>query len=244
MSRNFQSLAVLAVFAFAGFANAENIIDEHIKAVGGADNIAKIKTLNKTGKVALTGPFGQFEGSMSESYDIAGDKGHRLMDLGIFVIESAWTDESGWQDGPPEGLRDMREDELGMAKMNAAASLVASVKNEYGMAAFKEPTDTKFNDKDCVEVKIVDSPLTVYINKETKLMEGLAASDAVQLMFEDYKAIDDVQFAHKVTTKVEAQNIEIINEFEKIEPNAKLDETLFAKPVVEEEPAEEPAAQE
>ncbi len=240
MSRCFQYLAVLATFAFAGVATAENIIDEHIKAVGGADNIAKIKTLQKSGKVSLTGPFGQFEGSISESYDLAGSKGHRLMDLAIFVIESAWTGEEGWQDGPPEGLRDMRDEELGMAKMNASADLVASVKQEFGMAAFQEPTDVKFNDKDCVEVKITDSPLTVYINKETKLLEGLSAADAVKFVFDEYKAIDGVQFAHKATMLVEAQNIEIVNTFEKIEPNAKLDETLYAKP----EGAEEPAAAE
>ncbi len=230
MSRCFQSLAVLATLAFAGAANAENIIDEHIKAVGGADNIAKIKTLQKTGKVRLTGPFGQFEGSISESYDIAGSKGHRLMDLAVFLIESAWTEEGGWQDGPPEGLRDMREDELGMAKMNASADLIAGLKQQYGMAAFEAPKEAKFNDKDCVEIKIVESPLTLYLNKETKLLEGLKASEALQFVFDDYKAIDGVQMAHKSTMKVEAQDIEIVNQFEKIEPNAELDETKFAKP--------------
>ena len=237
MSRYLPCVAILAAFTFTGVASAENIIDEHIKAVGGADNLAKIKTLHKAGKVSLQGPFGQFEGSMEESYDIAGNKGHRLMDLAIFVIESAWTGEEGWQDGPPEGLRDMREDELGMAKMNAAASLVANVKDQFGMAAFKEPKDATFNEKECTEIEIVDSPLTVYVNKETKLMEGLKANDQVEITFDDYKAVDGVQFAHKMTTVVSEQDIEIVNEFEKIEPNAEIDESLFAKPELAEDTA-------
>jgi len=245
MSRYFQYLAFLATVAFATSANAEHIVDQHIKAVGGAEKIAKIKTIERSGTVSLSGPFGEFEGTLSEAYDVAGSKGHRVMDLIIFRLESAWTDKEGWQDGPPEGLRDMTEQELGLAKMNGSASLIARIKNEFGIDAFKETGDKKFNDKECVQLTVAENPLEFYINKETKLLEGVAIPDLLEITFEDYQAIDGVQFAQKVTTDVSARDITIINEYESTELNGEIDETMFAKPETEPETESttEPAAE-
>lgn len=229
MKRYFHFLALVAATVFANTVSADNIVDEHIKAVGGADALAKVKTLERTGTVALTGPFGAFEGSISEEYDIAGPKGHRVMDLAIFVIESAFTGDEGWQDGPPQGLRDMSEEELGMAKINGSASLVANIKSEFGMAAFNEPADEKFNEKDCVKLTVKESPLELYINKETKLLEGIVV-DVVTITMEDYKEFDGIQLAQKSTMNVSEQDITIVTEYEETKLNGELDESVFAKP--------------
>jgi hypothetical protein len=230
MTRYFHFLALVAATVFANTVSADHIVDEHIKAVGGADALAKVKTLERSGTVALTGPFGEFQGSISEEYDIAGPKGHRVMDLAIFVIESAFTGDEGWQDGPPEGLRDMSKEELGLAKMNGSASLVASIKSEFGMAAFNEPADEKFNEKDCVKLTVKESPLELYINKETKLLEGIGVAELMTITLEDYKEFDGIQFAQKSTTNVSAQDITIVNEYEETKLNGELDESIFAKP--------------
>jgi len=230
MSRNFQYLAVVAMVAFSTTVNAEPIVDQHIKAVGGADKIAKIKTMERSGKVSLTGPFGEFEGTLNEAYDVAGSKGHRVMDLVIFRLESGWTSEEGWQEGPQDGLRDMTEQELGLAKMNGAASIIARIKQEFGIEAFKETGDKKFNDKDCVQLTVAENPLEFYINKETKLLEGISVPDLLEMTFEDYQAIDGVQFAQKVTTDVSARDITVVNEYESTELNGEIDETKFTKP--------------
>jgi hypothetical protein len=229
MTRYFHFLALVAATVFANTVSADHIVDEHIKAVGGADALAKVKTLERSGTVALTGPFGAFQGSISEEYDIAGSKGHRVMDLAIFVIESAFTGDEGWQDGPPEGLRDMSKEELGLAKMNGSASLVASIKSEFGMAAFNEPADEKFNEKDCVKLTVKESPLELYINKETKLLEGIVV-DVVTITLEDYKEFDGIQLAQKSTMNVSAQDITIVTEYEETKLNSELDESVFAKP--------------
>lgn len=237
MSRIFQCLVVLATASFATATYADHIIDEHIKAMGGTDNIAKVKSIERSGNVSLTGPFGAFQGSMETTLDVEGKRGHQVMDLAIFRIESAWTGDEGWQDGPPNGLRDMTEEEISRTKMNGSACIAASIKEEYGMAAFNEPTDEKFNEKDCAKVTVKESPLELYINKETKLLEGIGIKDTLTVTMEDYKAIDGVQFPGKATTRVAQPEITIVNEFEETKLNGELDDAIFAKP----EPAEEPA---
>jgi hypothetical protein len=244
MPRLLQCFAFLATAIMATTVAADNIIDEHLKAVGGAENLAKIKTIQREGKVSLTGPFGAFEGALSEAYDLADSKGHRLMDLAIFRIESAWTGDAGWQDGPPNGIRDMNAEELAMAKMNGAASLVAALAKEHGAEGFEAPTDETFNEQECAYVKVKESPLALYINKETKLLEGLSVDGKVTITFDDYQEIDGVQFAKKATTNIAEPPITLVNEYEETKLNEELDESIFAKPelAVEEEEEEEEAA--
>ncbi len=240
MSRVIQCLAFLATATIAASANAENIIDEHIKAVGGADAIAKVKTVERSGNVSLTGPFGAFQGSLTEEFDVAGSKGHRVMDLGIFRIESGWAGDTGWQDVPQQGLKDMSEDELGFAKINGSASVVASIKQQYGLAAFNEPTDEKFNEQDCAKVTVKETPLELFFNKETKLLEGISVKDLTTTTFEDYEEVEGIQFAKKGTTKILQGDITIVNEYEETKLNGELDDTVFAKPEVAEPAAAEP----
>ncbi len=248
MSRIFHCLAFIAAATLTTVVNAEHIVDEHIKAVGGADKIAKVKTIHRSGKVSMDSPFGAFQGSVEESCDVAGEGGHRLTDVAIFVMESGWSDKQGWQDVPQQGIRDMTEQELGMAKMNASVDILASIKKAHGLEVFGEPADKQFNDKDCIELTatIQKRPLKFYLNKETKLLEGIEiykADDSEELMltnyFEDYKPVDGIQFANKATTKVATPAITIVNEFETTELNGELDTSLFAKPEVG-EPAATP----
>ncbi len=248
MSKMFHFLALVAAATFTTAVNAEHIVDEHIKAIGGADAIANVKTLKRSGTVAMESPFGAFQGSIEESCDIAGEGGHRLLDVAIFVMESGWSEGKGWQDVPQQGMKDMSEQELAMAKMNASVSILASIKKAYGMEVFGEPADKQFNEKDCIELTatIDKRPLKFYLNKETKLLEGIEiykGEDSEELMltnyFEDYKTVDGIQMANKSTTKIAQPPITIVNEFATTEVNGELDKTLFAKP----EPAEPTAAE-
>ena len=245
MSRYFHCLAFLATVTISTIANAEPIFDQHIKAVGGADKIATIKTIQRSGTVSLVSLLGTLDGSLSEAYDVAGSKGHRIMDLFIFRIESGWIGDEGWQNGPFEGLRNMDEGELAMAKLDGGASILSNIKKTHGMAAFKEPADKSFNGKDCVllAISVQEARLEFYIDKDTKLLEGMQIYDTggpetlkVAITFENYKAVDGIQFAQKVTTDVPEQEVTIVKIFNATELNDNLDDTKFAKP----EPAMNP----
>ena len=244
MSRIISALTILAATLIPSILSAEHIVDEHIKAVGGAEKIAAVKTIQRSGQVKVSGGFGEFQGTVTESTDVAGSKGYQLIDVVIAQIESGWSEKAGWRIAPQQGVTDMSEEELRMSQLNGGISAVASVKKMLGMKAFGEPKDETFNDQDCVQVEVIDTPLVLYINKETKMLAGIEAGERATFTFEDYKDVDGIQFPQKVTTEAGGQGVTIVNDYEQTELNGELDESLFEKPELDEPETEEAETEE
>lgn len=228
--------AAIAHVGSAGAAEitAKQIVDEHIEAVGGMDAIKKIKTLKRGGSASVEGEFGNFQGTFSEVYDLAGDRGHRMMDLIVFQQETGWADGKGWQQSPIEGLKDMSEEEMQMTKVYSAPSLVAAIIDALGMEAFDKAEEAEFNETETVKLTMVDNPIEIYVNKESKLIEGIAVGEEVKMMMADYQDAEGVKLPSKVTMEVGGGRIKVVNEYEETEVNAEVDDTKFAKPEVAE----------
>ncbi len=65
---------------------------------------------------------------------------------------------------------------------------------------------------------------------ETKLLEGFAIPNVLEITYDDYEEVDGIQFANKSSLEISAIRIKITTEFEETEVNGEIDETKFERP--------------
>ena len=237
------AIASLGVtFIFVTVVQAENIIDAHIEVVGGAEAIAEIETIQRTGSTHLEGAFGALDGTREETYDLSGEQGFTSIEVTGFSSQTGWSGESGWKTDTNAGLTDMPAGELGLAKLTTGPSPLASLHAEHGGQVFQEDGDREFNEQECTVVTITGSPIEFYVNNETKLLEGLAMPGILQITFDDYMEVNGVEFANKASIEIAASGVTVMYEYESTELNGEIDASKFERPPGQRAGSTEPAS--
>lgn len=241
ISKSLLSLLAGFVFLFAPAASvtaaeldAEQIVKEHIEAIGGMDALKNLKTMTRSGSAAVEGEFGNFQGTFTEIYDLAGSRGYQMMDLIVFQRETGWAEGKGWQQSPIEGLKDLSEEEMKMTMVQSAPSLIAAIKEQQGPEAFASAEESEFNESAAIKLAVAETPLHIYLDKESKLIAGITVGEEVSITMEEYQETEGVKLPSKVTMEVGGGRIKIANTYEETEVNQEVDETKFAKPEVPE----------
>ena len=109
----------------------QTAVDEHIEAVGGASALAALKSMERSARASVMTPAGTFQGSYREVYDLVGDRGATNLRSEFFVVRNGWSGDAGWRDHSLEGFSEMEPGALGLAKMSASPSLIASVVRQW-----------------------------------------------------------------------------------------------------------------
>jgi hypothetical protein len=213
-----------------GTLNIQDIITEHIEAVGGAKAIRTIQTVRKFHAVNTTAPTGNATGTTMDTFDLIADRGRVDTDLGVFQESKGWTGQQGWKKNSFEPLRDLTAEELPIEKIGANVSIIFALKEAYGSAAFLPATKSKFNDHDCVKVEIVDSPLALYLNEKTKLIEGMVIPNLIRFTFSNYKLVTGVQVPFRNKVEIFPTSTTVTAELKRVEFNGELDADIFTKP--------------
>ncbi len=225
-----RSLACLVVLVIAAGARAESIIDEHIKQMGGTDPLAAVKTIKRSGTVSMQSGAGRLDGRFEEIFDLMSRSGYTSMDLGLYFQQTGWIGDAGWRKDPNQGLRDLPRPELGIARLNASVSLIADIRRQFGLAAFTDPADEAFNDTPCIRVGIVNNPVVLYLNKQTKLLEGVAITGLFEITYGDYRPIDGIPVFYKSTATLPTAGLKIAYSAAKVELNTPVAPDKFEKP--------------
>jgi hypothetical protein len=210
--------------------NIQNIIAEHIEAVGGAPAIKQIKTIRKFSSVMTTAPTGNATGTTEEMFDLIADSGWVGLDLGLYQESKGWIGQEGWKKTSFERVRDLTAEELPLDKIGMPVSIIFTLKDTFGSAAFLPPTKYKFNDQDCVKVEIVESPLALYVNEKTKLIEGIEVPNLMRITLSNYKEVNGVQVPYHTKVEIFVVNTTVTSDLKKVEFNGKLDANNFSKP--------------
>ena len=210
--------------------NIQNIIAEHIEAVGGAPAIKQIKTIRKFSSVMTTAPTGNTTGTTEEMFDLIADSGWVGLDLGLYQESKGWIGQEGWKKTSFERVRDLTAEELPLDKIGMPVSIIFTLKDTFGSAAFLPPTKYKFNDQDCVKVEIVESPLALYVNEKTKLIEGIEVPNLMRITLSNYKEVNGVQVPYHTKVEIFVVNTTVTSDLKKVEFNGKLDANKFSKP--------------
>ena len=165
-----------------------------------------------------------------ETFDVIADRGRIDTDLGVFQESKGWTGQQGWKKNSFEPLRDLTAEELPLEKIAAPVSIIFILKDTFGSTAFLPATKSKFNDQDCVKVEIVGSPLALYVNEKTKLIEGMEIPNLLRITLSNYKKVNGVQIPYKTKAEIFTANSTFTSDLKKVEINSKFDTDNFSKP--------------
>jgi hypothetical protein len=204
--------------------NAQDVIDNHIAAIGGRDALDKIESVKMKGIIG--------EGESSGSLDIYFSDRYLYMDMNmmIFAFKMAYDKQKnkGWRKFGNK-VDDLSKDELEANKRNTEGSMWKFYLNPsaYGIT-FEMLQNELIDSTDCYVIEVKkdnDVYSTEYFNRENffKLREikGGMVTD-----YSDYRRIENSDIIMPFNIKSQAGDVKLTE----IKFNTKIDKNLLKKP--------------
>ncbi len=236
MLRLVLAIAILSASLFSAPVQSQHPAELHIEAVGGEAKLAALKSMQRSGTADIESAEGRFSGKFQEVYDLKNDRGSVSLATTSFSQVTGWVGERGWKSHSVEGPDDVGSDELGLAKITATPSFVASLVQQYGLGVFQVGEESEFKGVMCDVLTIGGSPLSIYLNKKTHLLEAVALPPILEFTFSDYKAVDGVQLPHASVMSIAVAGLKMSYEYDAVTLfDTELDESLFDRPAAEAE---------
>ena len=212
---------------------AKDLFKAMLEAMGGKDAFDKIKSTHVKSKVET-----QMGNVEMESRFMPPDR--FLMEQsvpGMGRIRMGSDGEVGWMHNPMMGYDLIPKEQLeGMGRQANMHMMLLQMDDEYEKMETVGTAD--FQGNACYKVKLAaeenDGQQHVFINRETKLAEGMEIEQrqmgramTVRMIFDDWKDVGDVKLFHKL--HIEQQGQRQTMEFTSIELNS-VDEAVFELP--------------
>ncbi|MEC9095767.1 MAG: hypothetical protein VX776_03995 [Planctomycetota bacterium] len=210
--------------------NKAEIIEAHVRAVGGSEAIRKIKSIIRVSEVTSRSAAGEAIGTTTEVLDLARERGRVDTDLGEFKQAKGWAGEQGWRVSTLEPLRASTFDEVGIDKIVVPVSIVQAISGAFGTEAFRSIEKVQFNGKPCFKLTIVEDPLMVYLDASTKLIEGLELEKFMVIYLGDYKEVEGVQMPHYSKTDITVLQTSFVSKVQQVNFNREITDDQLAKP--------------
>ncbi len=210
-----------------------DIIDAHIKALGGKEAISKVDNVERKATVSLESGFGTMSGTVEEITDVNGKRYYNNLDLGQFKKTETMSGDVGSVKGT-EGDRDMTADEVDFAKMNlSVCPLLAAYKTAKGTLKLKETI--QFNGKQC-HVIAMGPGVEFFVNTKTHLLDGMKLESFVAIAMSDYESVGGVKLHRKREITTASEGVKINFQFTSSKTNIEIDDSLFGDLVESNEP--------
>ncbi|QDK81434.1 DUF4292 domain-containing protein [Spirosoma sp. KCTC 42546] len=230
-------VALVAIPAISFAQTADEIIDKNIAAMGGADKIAAVKTL-------------QFDQSMSiMGMDMTGKTtvvvGQSLRnDISVMgqQITQVVDGDKGWAINPMQGgsaPQALPEDQVKIQKGNAyivGADLVTAKAQKYPVELVGKE---KLNEKDVYNIKVTrpEGVANYYVDATTYQLNGMKAivsmqgqSGEVKSQYSNYKTVDGLTVPSTIELNSPAMPGAITMTISNMVFNPKVDPSIFAMP--------------
>ncbi|GAB4020565.1 hypothetical protein GCM10028808_62140 [Spirosoma migulaei] len=230
-------VALMAIPAISFAQTADEIIDKNIAAMGGADKIAAVKTL-------------QFDQSMSiMGMDMTGKTtvvvGQSLRnDISVMgqQITQVVDGDKGWAINPMQGgsaPQALPEDQVKIQKGNAyivGADLVTAKAQKYPVELVGKE---KLNEKDVYNIKVTrpEGVANYYVDATTYQLNGMKAivsmqgqSGEVKSQYSNYKTVDGLTVPSTIELNSPAMPGAITMTISNMVFNPKVDPSIFAMP--------------
>jgi outer membrane lipoprotein-sorting protein len=242
-------LALIAAPAVAQDMSLEEIIQNHIEAVGGRDTLDNVKTIRLNGKMSMAAQ--GFEAPFTLTQKRPGMVRLQVVFQGMTMVQ-AYDGESGWQIMPFQGKTDpekMSEDDAeNIADMgDIDGVLIDSEKKGHkvelegkedleGAEAFKLKVTKKNGD---VEYHFLDAEYYLPLKIETKT-EVQGTEIEIEMILGDYKEVEGLMMAHSFEQRPKGAPAGQMFVIESVEVNPEIENSEFVMP--EPAPAEEEEA--
>lgn len=248
------NLVIIAVLALAGSAIAraqqkpdekpadkmptiDEILDKHVKAIGGKAAIEKINTRIAKGTFDI--PTMGMSGS-AEMFAKAPNKSGFVVDLpGFGTVKQVYNGGSGWAQDPMSGLRDLSPGELAGAKVDEDFYRDIRLKELYPKMQLKGKV--KVSDRDAYLIEATSesgSTDKLYFDVETGLLvrtDGERETPQGKMLgetyLEDYKEVDGIKIPF--TLRINNPVISFTIKLTQVQHNVAVDEARFAKPAAQ-----------
>ena len=122
------------------------------------------------------------------------------------------------------------------AKSAAYLDPFQSIYEEYGALAFAKREDKTIEGEECIGLGVVETDLTFYISKRSKLAVGILIENAgpevgtILVRMLDYSEHEGIMLPGRVIYDIQDGTITLEFVYDKTTFNAKLDESIFEKP--------------
>lgn len=234
---NRKILAVVVIFLYTGLLysqTAEQIIEKALKQSGYVSGASSYKSMKISGKMSMMGmdmPFTSYQKKPAFRME---------MEMMNQKIISAFDGKEGWMINPMAGAKAQKMPESMLGQMKSQATM-----NDNPLAAFKEEGTTieklaneAVEGKDAFKLKMTKkdkSEQTIFVDAKSYLVlkintkaEAMGQSNDVEMYFRDYKSVGAGQMPFLININSSGQEMKFV--FDKFEPDAKLDDSLFKFP--------------
>jgi hypothetical protein len=220
----------------------DQVLDRYIQALGGAQNLAALKSFVARGTYAGFDTLG--DTVPVDVYATFPNQRATVVHLGsgaaenvrVFDGQNAWNTSSGTL--MPIPVVPLTAGELDGAKLEAALSFPGQIKQLFKDWRSGFPS-TVIDDKpvDVIQGMMADNtPAKFYFDRETGWLVRLVrytntrlGFNPTQIDYADYRTVSGVKMPFKVTTTwTDGQSVIALNE---LQPNAPIDAARFAKPM-------------
>jgi hypothetical protein len=213
---------------------ADEILDKFVTASGGKEAMEKLKSRTVKGTfeieaMNINGPFESFSKAPNKNAVITS-----VPNMGNFI--NIFDGTKGWDSNPMTGLRELSGAELAASKRDADFYLPINFRKNYPKMEVKGKEKVSQSEAYVVEATPAEGgPEKFYFDVASGLLvrqdaerESPQGKIAVEIYYEDYKAVDGVKIAHlmKQVTPMYALTIK----FAEVKHNIEIDDAKFNKP--------------
>ncbi len=230
-------LALVAIPALTFAQTADEVLDKHIAAVGGADKLAALKTMDFEQSMSIQG----MELTSKSTYVVGKSFRNDISVMGQ-QITNVIDGDKGWMVNPMQGgssAQDMPADALKAAKSTTEPPMFQLAYAKINKYPYELVGKEKYKEKDAFAIKLTrpEGVFNYYVDAATYQLLGMKGTISMQgqqaettASYSDYKPVDGLSIPY--TSEVTAPQIpgSITAKLTKVNVNSTVDPTIFNKP--------------
>jgi tetratricopeptide (TPR) repeat protein len=182
--------------------SADQLIDNYVRALGGADAIAKITSREEQGTTILGGKVVRVE-----VFDEDPDKQAVILHMPAGDSRTVFDGHAGCSSAPGRPVREMHGSDLDAARMDADLHFPVHIKQAFDELRVEYPEKIGGRDTYVIScVKVGQPPVRLYFDEQSGLLKRLVrfaesplGMVPTQIDYDDYRAVDGVQIPYRRT---------------------------------------------
>jgi outer membrane lipoprotein-sorting protein len=210
---------------------ADQLIDNYIRALGGADAIAKITSRQEQGTTTLNGKVVRIE-----VFDQDPDKQAVIRHMPSGDNMTVFDGHEGWSSMPGQPVRAMHGADLDTAQIDADLHFPLHIKQKFADLRVEYPEKIGEREAYVISCNNVGRPaMKLYFDEQSGLLKRLVqfAESPLGLVptridYDDYRTVDRVETPYRWTVAGPGESSTI--QLEQIRQNVPIDDDRFAKP--------------
>lgn len=230
-------VAMIAIPALSFAQTADEVLDKHVTALGGADKIAALKTMDFEQSMSIQG----MELTSKSTYVVGKSFRNDISVMGQ-QITNVFDGDKGWMINPMAGgttAQDMPAEALKAAKSTTEPPMFHLAYAKINKYPYELTGKEKYNGKDAFAIKLTrpEGVFSYYVDAANYLLLGMKGTVSMQgqqaettANYSDYKPVDGLTIPY--TSEVTAPQIPgaITAKLTKVNLNGTVDPTIFNKP--------------